>query len=121
MCIRDRFRDDEEMSALFKLSSAAWQEYSRREGCRYILWGPNEIDTLVQTYATPDVVELYEGVKFVVQRVDIARFIVIYAYGGMYVDLDVFPLRDRYPQVAFGLAVMPSRSKKNDPNGKSNL
>jgi len=109
--IHSLFRDGEETSAISKLSSTAWQEYARREGCRYILWGPAELDTLVQTYVPQNIVEFYKGVKFMAQRVDIARFIVLHAYGGIYADLNVFPKRDRYPQVPLGLCARPSRAK----------
>ena len=106
---------DRKESALSKLSSAAWQEYARREGCRYILWGPEELAPLVQKYARPDIVEMYRGVKYMAQRVDIARFIVLHAYGGIYADLSVLPNRDRYPQVPLGLCARPSRAKCHSP------
>ena len=79
------------MSPLFKLSSNAWQAYCRRHKCRYVLWGADEIDTLTQKFAPESVVARYRDVRFVVQRVDIGRFFVLFAYGGLYADLDVFP------------------------------
>ena len=101
-------RGDGKESELSKLSFLMWQEYARREGCRYILWGPDELDTLVQKYARPDIVEFYKGVKYMAQRAHIARFIVLHTYGGIYADLSVLPNRKRYPQVPLGLAVMRS-------------
>ena len=53
--------------------------------------------------------------RFIAQRVDIARFIVLHAYGGLFADLSVFPNRDRYPQVPLGLAVMREPTKAHRP------
>ena len=91
------------MSPLFELSSRSWKAYCCRQHCRYILWTPEAIDTLMQKYAPQDVVTLYQDVRFLVQRVDIARFFLLYAYGGLYADLDVLPNREAYPQVTLGL------------------
>ena len=105
------FRDGKEMSDLFKLSSKAWQAYCRRNNCRYILWAADHLDWLILTYAPPFLEALYKKVRFVVQRVDIGRFFVLYVYGGLYADLDVLPNRESYPQVTLGLCKMASRAR----------
>ena len=66
---------------------------------RYILWTADAIDTLIQKYAPHNIATMYKEVRFVVQRVDIARFFLLYIYGGLYVDLDVLSNREVYPQV----------------------
>ena len=104
------YRDGKEMSTLFQLSSMSWRFYCSRQKCRYILWTADAIDTLIQKYAPQQIKTLYTEVRFLVQRVDIARFFVLYIYGGLYADLDILPNRMVYPQVAFGLCKMPSRS-----------
>ena len=106
------YRDGTEMSQLFKLSSEAWQAYCRRQRCTYILWTAEEIDTVMQKYAPHNILKLYKEVRYLVQQGDIARFFLLYMYGGLYADLDVFPNRDMYPQVTLGLCKMPSRSLK---------
>ena len=105
------FRDGKEMYDLFKLSSKAWQAYCRRNNIRYILWSADHLDCLILTYAPPFVVALYKKVRYVVQRVDIGRFFVLYVYGGLYADLDVLPNRESYPQVTLGLCKMASRAR----------
>ena len=62
------------------------------------------------TYAPPFVVALYKKVRYVVQRVDIERFFVLYLYGGLYADMDVLSNRETYPQVTLGLCKMASRA-----------
>ena len=56
--------------------------------------------------------ELYRDVRFVVQRVDVARFFIIYKRGGRYADLDTFPNLDRFPKVPLGMCKMLARETK---------
>ena len=98
------------MSQLFQLSSQSWQLYCRRRHCRYILWTADAIDTLMQKYAPHTILMLYKEVRSPVQQVDIARFFLLYIYGGLYADLDVLPNREMYPQVTLGFCKMPSRA-----------
>ena len=109
------FRDGVEMSPLFKLSSESWQAYCRRQSRRYILWTADVLDTLIQKFAPKSIVALYRDVRFLVQRVDIGRFFVLFAYGGLYADLDVMPNREAYPQVSFGFCKMASRATSQPP------
>ena len=53
---------------------------------------------------------LHGAVKFSVQRCDIARFLILHYYGGMYADLDIFPNRATYPQVSLGFPKIASRA-----------
>ena len=46
------------------------------------------------------------------QRVDVARFFILYKYGGLYADLDVFPNLETFPLVPLGLCKMPARETK---------
>ena len=109
------FRDGEDMSQLFLLSHKSWQLYCTREQGRYILWTADAIDTLIQNYAPHNIATLYKEVRFLVQRVDIARFFILYLYGGLYADLDVLPNRQVYPQVTLGVCQMPSRAVRQPP------
>ena len=99
------------MPGLFKLSPDAWQAYCLRNNCRYILWGADDLDSLILKHAPPFVVTLCKNVRFVVQRVDIGDFCLLYAYGGLYADLVVLPNRERYPHVTLGLCKMASRAQ----------
>ena len=55
------------------------------------------------------------------QRVDIARFSCLYAYGGLYADLDVAPNREEYPQVTLGLCKMAARATSKPPEWEMEL
>ena len=107
------YRDGKEMSRLFKLSAAAWEAYAKREQCEYRLWTANEVDTLMQLQAPDWVLQLYKDVRYAVQRGDIARFFILYKYGGLYADLDTFPNLHRFPKVPLGICKMLARETKS--------
>ena len=97
------------MNALFTLSSSAWQAYAKQHQCKYILWSADEVDTLIQLEAPEWLRLLYSGVRFPVQRVDVGRFFILFKYGGLYADLDVFPNLATFPLVPLGLCKMLAR------------
>ena len=87
------YADGKEMNELFKTSNKEWSEYAKRNDCIYKLWNKEEVEELVNTFA--NIKEYYYDVKYPVMKVDIARFLIIYHFGGMYVDLDVIPIKDK--------------------------
>ena len=46
------------------------------------------------------------------QRADVSRFFILFKYGGLYADLDVFPNLDNFPLVPLGLCKMLARDAK---------
>ena len=106
------YRDGKEMNPLFKLSSSAWRAYAKRHVCVYICWTADMVDTLIQQKAPQWLQDLYNGVRYAVQRVDVARFFILFLYGGLYADLDVFPNLEQFPQVPLGLCKMVARETK---------
>ena len=101
------YRDGKGMSELFLASSSAWQAYAKRHQCEYILWTADKIDLFMQLEApdsVPDwVLELYTDVRFALQRVHVARFVILFVHGGLYANLDVFPQLEMFPEVSLGL------------------
>ena len=73
------------------------------------------VDTLMTKHADRESMWLYENVRYRVQRCDLARFLILYHYGGMYADLDTFPNRPTYPQVSLELPRIPSRASSQGP------
>ena len=57
---------------------------------------------------------LSENAQYGVQRCDLARFLILYYYGGLYADLDTFPNRRTYPQVSLDLPKIASRAPSQD-------
>ena len=83
------YEDGKEMSELFKESSKKWKEYAERNNDIYKLWTAEECKELVDTYG--NIKDYYYDVKYPVMKCDIMRFLIVYQFGGMYVDLDVIP------------------------------
>ena len=94
------------MNALFSMSSEAWKAHATLNQSEYKLWTADEVDTLMQQEAPEWVQSLYRNVRFPVQRVDVCRFFVLFKYGGLYADLDVFPNLATFPLVPLGLCKM---------------
>tara|TARA_R100001463_G_scaffold112756_1_gene167873 strand:- start:2741 stop:3433 length:693 start_codon:yes stop_codon:yes gene_type:complete len=86
------FDDGKEMSELFKIGSNKWIEYCDRNNHIYKLWNKEEVEQLVNTYT--NVKNYYYDVKYPIMKCDIARFLILYQFGGMYVDLDVMPNKE---------------------------
>ena len=92
------FRDGKSMPFLFQNSQLRWQEVARQMGAQYHLWSADEVDALLKEHF-PQFWAMYKSVPFPVMRVDIARICILHHYGGMYIDLDVFPNCDSFAQV----------------------
>jgi mannosyltransferase OCH1-like enzyme len=71
------------------------KKYCETHKIQYKLWREPEIEKLLQKY--PQWIDLYKG--FVVEpimKVDFIRYLILYDEGGIYLDLDVIPVRDAY-------------------------
>ena len=55
---------------------------------------------------------MYRDVRFLVQRADVARFFILFKFGGLYADLDVFPNLEKFPLVPLGLCKMLASETK---------
>ena len=54
---------------------------------RVVTWQPAQCRSLVAT-RYPDLLPIYDGFPYGVQRSDLSRYAILHAYGGMYADLD---------------------------------
>ena len=90
------FRDGKtiETNKLFVESRNKWRHVASNNNYDYKLWDNDACNELIQKY--PEFIELYNNVKYAVMRADIMRFLILYDEGGLYVDLDVLPLKSSY-------------------------
>jgi mannosyltransferase OCH1-like enzyme len=90
------FRDGKPLSdfPLFVDSKKAWTALAKKAGYRYKLWNDSMCTKLINKYS--EFKKMYNSVKEPVMRADIMRFLILYDEGGMYVDMDVFPLKKKY-------------------------
>lgn len=70
-----------------------WKRYYEGRGWKLKLWKSTDIEELISS-EYPWLLSLYEGYMFNTQRADIARYLLVYHYGGVYVDLDAGPAYD---------------------------
>ena len=87
------YDDGKPMNELFTTGSNLWKEYCEKHGHIYKLWDKKECEELVNTYN--NIKSYYYDVKYPIMKCDIIRFLIIYQFGGMYVDLDVQPNNDK--------------------------
>tara|TARA_Y100000593_G_scaffold67537_1_gene124157 strand:+ start:2357 stop:3055 length:699 start_codon:yes stop_codon:yes gene_type:complete len=76
-----------------KIFHKSHTEFKGLEGFEYILWGEDECENLV-IESFPEYHDLYSNFKYKIQKIDFVRFAILYKYGGMYVDLDMLPLKN---------------------------
>jgi len=74
---------------LFKTSSDRIQKLN--PDYQYILWSEKECFDLVKE-KLPEHFEFYKSMKYKIQQIDYMRFVLLYVYGGIYVDLDLIAI-----------------------------
>ena len=72
---------------LFACSQAAFRGM---RGWDYRIWDEPSVDELCQA-RYPGIWEAYRQLPFQIQRVDLAKYMILDTYGGFYADLDVIP------------------------------
>jgi mannosyltransferase OCH1-like enzyme len=60
---------------------------------KYILWTDEDIRNHISTYH-PEFLELHDNYEYPIQRADMIRYFVLYDYGGVYCDIDMYPLKN---------------------------
>ena len=63
-------------------------EKYRQKGWTTILWTDESIRVFLETHY-PNFLSVYDSYPYNIQRVDAARYFILYHYGGLYMDLDV--------------------------------
>lgn len=58
------------------------------KGFKYILWTHETMDQFVKKYY-PDFYKIYKTYEYHIQRCDAFRYLVLYKYGGIYLDMDI--------------------------------
>lgn len=59
----------------------------------HILWTDDLVIDYLKTYH-PDALILYKSYKYLIQRADMIRYFILYDYGGIYCDLDMYPSKN---------------------------
>ena len=68
----------------------AYQQHCQRinPGYNYTLWTDQDIDTLIHTHY-PWLEPLYKSYTYSISRADVARYVILHHFGGIYIDIDI--------------------------------
>ena len=98
---------DNEMPELFKKCQKKVIDFCRRNNYSYRLWDEKSCNRLINKY--PKYKDLYYSVKFSIMKVDIIRFVILHYYGGLYLDLDVYPKLEKLKDYDFAVSKINTR------------
>jgi len=83
--IHQVYEDPNGPSGLLKQLSESWRKFN--PDWEYIFWDKPKMETLIKE-DFPDFMETYKSFPHNVQRWDAIRYLILYKYGGLYVDMD---------------------------------
>ena len=74
--------------------------YCLTNNIKYKMWNKKDIELLlVDKY--PEYIDLYNEFRYDIQRADFIRYIILYEYGGVFIDCDVIFLKNCIPYDIF--------------------
>ena len=73
---------------IFIESSSVWQNFSSLHNYEYKLWNIEQVDELLRSKNLPT------SFRYIWNKIDFCRYVILNEYGGLYVDLDIFPTND---------------------------
>lgn len=76
-------KKDKQFTEKLKAMNEDWQ---------WVFWTDEDNRTLIETHY-PWFLDIYDSYKYNIQRADAVRYFYMHKYGGVYLDLDMFPLR----------------------------
>ena len=77
----------------YKKYQQTYIDFCDRKGWEYRLWDEESVDKLVKRHFR-DYYERYNSIDSIVKKVDCARLMILYTFGGVYVDMDSYLKRD---------------------------
>lgn len=61
--------------------------WCKKNNIKYHLWDRQQVNILLKKY--PQYQKLYDDYKYDIQRIDFARYLILFDLGGIYIDLDI--------------------------------
>src|SRR5687768_5764884 len=81
---------DNDIPEHWKDSPEAWKLH--HPNWEYRFWTDSDLRNLIRD-KYPWFLEIYDNYPYPIQRVDAARYFILYTFGGIYSDLDILPNR----------------------------
>ncbi|SCU89296.1 LAFA_0E17128g1_1 [Lachancea sp. 'fantastica'] len=97
--------DSPKMSPEFRRFSGLWSEaVAEQQFGEYALVPDSHMSSLLQNLygAVPQVIQAFDSLPLPILKADFFRYLILYARGGIYSDMDTYPLKplDSWPSVA---------------------
>jgi mannosyltransferase OCH1-like enzyme len=80
---------------IWSVCQKTWLDLARTHGFQYRFWSDQDIDLFMKS-AHPEFYPTYKAYPRHIQRVDAARYFILWDYGGIYADMDFAVLEDFY-------------------------
>lgn len=72
-----------------------WLKFFPEPEYKHIMWYDEDLDNLILK-DFPSFYEIYKSYEKNIQRIDIARYFILYKYGGIYADMDYMCMKNFY-------------------------
>jgi mannosyltransferase OCH1-like enzyme len=86
-----------------------WHKYFPSPEYKYVLWSDDDLENLIK-YDFPSFYPIYINYNKNIKRIDIARYFILYKYGGIYADMDYKCFKNFYdllPQDKISISESP--------------
>jgi len=80
--------DEDRLPEYWRATPGAWRDEFPE--AHYRCWDDEALRSLVSAHA-PSFLATYDAYPYFIQRVDAARYFILYVYGGLYADMDMMP------------------------------
>lgn len=87
-------------------------ESCKLKGYKYILWTDKTMDDFVKNNYQ-NFYQYYKSYKYTIQKCDAFRYLVLYKYGGIYLDMDIICKRDLNELLNYDLILAKSSNVKS--------
>ncbi|SCU98225.1 LADA_0H11452g1_1 [Lachancea dasiensis] len=101
--------DSPQLSPEFRRNSGLWMEAAELASYQYALVPDAHVLALLHNLygGVPQVIQAFESLPLPILKADFFRYLILYARGGIYSDMDTFPLKalGSWPPAATGAAI----------------
>ena len=66
--------------------------YCKKHNIKYKLWSRKQVDALLDKPKNKEYKKLYKAFDQDIMRIDFGRYLILWNFGGIYVDLDIFAI-----------------------------
>lgn len=92
-------KDKDRWHVLWEQCQKTWKE--KFPDFEYRMWHDEDIDEFFKT-RYPSFYETFKGYEYNIQRIDIARYFILYEFGGIYADMDYEAVNNFYDVLPVG-------------------